>query len=442
MGDKQLKAEANRGRSFALSDGEIQPWVLTQQERNIFDRRFCEFPFPSNFASLSKRIFDKNTGSRLKGNDLHYLLSDVGMYCMTDSNLRFDQRRVIAKLCHLRKHLCRGRISYQQLQELEGELKETLAEFEAFFPFYAMTINTHMLLHLPEQIRRTGPVCHSWMYGTERHMGRLVDSVRSFKVVEESMARSAVMTELFEQVRLGDPEHYDPVFSRRNALQGADLNFVPLYAHSEQICIVRGRSETAALSLLEQRELVSYWRRLHGEFDDLLKRFEHEVESGGTESKEITQWAPAERPLTPTQAAMRYAPCKEGKMFLRAFRNAISLRSRRIDAKFSRTDCYFRAEHITMGLCYGQAEGFLQHQLYYRPDAPVTVFVKVHAWFRPLPPCDTSGLSRCKRVSEADDDASLWGSFCPAGDIAPVAISMMIESRENSSYFVFEFGRA
>ncbi len=92
-----------------------------------------------------------------------------------------------------------------------------LAEWEQYYPFYAATINMHLLLHLPDQIDRCGPVPFSWLYCVEREMGHPLDWLHSLKCAEESVVRNYSMMDMIEQYKVHNPDFAS--VTRRDALQ-------------------------------------------------------------------------------------------------------------------------------------------------------------------------------------------------------------------------------
>lgn len=438
------------------------PWCLSDAERTEFDRKFESFPFPQGFCSIAKRPFDG--ASYLKGNDMAYILSSVGVWCLATTELPLDQRRVLMRLCRLRTAICKAELSLVELAELGLEVQEALTEYELYFPFSVMTINCHMLLHLPDQIRRAGPVTTHWMYPIERVMGRLVDEVHSLKCAEESIVRNYLVSELMQHRRVGHHEFQSPLTRlARHGQDSGDLSLHPLFGQAEQVCSVHGKGVEVALSLQEQAEVLALWRKLDSELDSLFTRYEQEVKQGVTDSS-IQNWTPSTEPmLTDTQLIMRFAPLHTALQYCRAHRNAVQLRAEHVDRKFTRTNCCFQAVHHVLGDCVGIVDSFLVHRAYFHPDAPQSVFVRVASWCKPIANDADTGLPRCEQtlsngagvdrdVEDMDVDElpsaveSPWltTKLCAAGDIIPTPITLTLQSETAHArvYIVHSFGRA
>jgi hypothetical protein len=450
FGAKERETEFARGRFSELKDDEKAPapWHLTQDQCQDFDDRFSTFPFPAKFGSSPKKPFCDPASSALKANDYCHIISDIGVYCLGDEALGFDQRRVLQRLFRLLNRLTRSNLTVDGVLKLEGDLLECLAEFELFFPFFACTINFHLLVHFPSQLLRCGPApCH-WMYSMERECGRLVDSIHSFKCAEHSMARNYLITELIEHRRAGGLEYRSPIHRRLLwAHSGDAVSMLPLYLKQEAVCSLIGKSTLVKLSPSDQHELLLLWRQLDNQLDQLFCRYEAEVASGRA-SCPIVAWTPNDGgpALTPLEAVMRFAPCFHGKKYDRAYRNAMYLRAVSKDSKFQSTNCTFKARHPILGIVYGIVESFLYHQAFPHDDAPKSVFVKVTAWCKSLACHPDNGLQRCQPVlvkpSKSEDLPYFQSSYCCLGDCLPIPLSLVDVPKSNPpQYFAIKLGR-
>ena len=250
FGPKEESIEHSRGR-FLSTKEHRPPWQLSDAEQHEFDEKFSSFPFPDSFGSAPKKPFAD--ASRLKGNDYCHILSDIGIYALKGA-LGDEQRHVLQQLCRILHALTRTTLSMHALYVLEQELLETLAGWELHFPYYCCTINFHLLLHLPQQIRRCGPVPFWWMYSLERECGRLVDSIHSLKCAEESMVRNYLITEMIEHRRAGDSQ-YRSVLEHRHC--DGDPSMLPGYLQQEATCTVEGKCEEVSLTMAECDELLT-----------------------------------------------------------------------------------------------------------------------------------------------------------------------------------------
>ena len=67
---------------------------------------------------------------------------------------------------------------------------------------YAVSVNCHMALHIPELIQNWGPPISSWCFPYERHIGLLGDTNTSGKTVEEEIFRNFVVQHLISASRV------------------------------------------------------------------------------------------------------------------------------------------------------------------------------------------------------------------------------------------------
>jgi len=442
FGAKQLETEWARGRFLETKDFDI-PWHLSEAEQTEFDRRFSTFPCPAGFGSALKCPF--TDASRLKGNDFVHLLSSIGIFAL-GTFLPLDQRRVLQKLCRALHGLSRTALKLSELTVLEMELVETLTEWEIYFPFLSCTINIHLLLHLPSQIARSGPLPFTWMYSLEREAGRLVDAVYSLKCAEESIARNYVVTELVEHRRAARPEASSPIHRHFHAADG-DLTMLPLYLRTEPVCSLEGSGVAVQLSTTEQAKLLLLWRHRLSGLNELHLRYEEEVRMGVTEGP-IFAWLPSSgEPLTAEQEQMRFAPCFDGVSFVRAYRNHAYFRGVAHDVKRVTSNCCFKAVHPFHGQVFGILHSVLVHRAYPHPDAPVSVFAKAAAWCKPVVNDPETGLGRCKQfhvLPSSDSDMALFStSFCPFSACLPIPVTLIPQKEDENEtvFFVFEIGR-
>jgi hypothetical protein len=260
------------------------------------------------------------------------------------------------------------------------------------------------------------------------------------------MVRNYLVMELVEHRRAADP-HYKSLLLRRaqDHSEDGDLSMLPLYLQ-DAVCSLEGKGASVDLTNLERAELLELWRLLHPPLDVLFARYEEDVRTGRTNDP-IWTWHPLDGgpPLSDAEQQMRLAPCLQGAEFVRGFRNSTYLRSFRVDAKFARTNCCFKAFHHKHGLCYGVVDSLILHRAFRHASSPVSVFVKVGAWCRILSPDPNNGLTRCEQILDDPDPAHhpFASLFCPAGDILPFPVTFVAQSETEATriYYVFEFWR-
>ena len=330
------------------------------------------------------------------------------------------------------------------------ELLETLAELEFFFPYTMCTINLHYLVHLPVQILRCGPVFVYWMYPLERDAGRLVDSIKSMKVPEESLVRSYVLCEALERERAGDP-HYASSLHRRVFHRGGSQPLVaPLYLSHEAVYNLVGSCTKDNLEPNLFAELVQLWRHRDASIDSVWLRFEEDVLNGRYHG-DIRDWLPADGgpPLSERELDMRFTPSSEVALFRRGYLNDTYFRAYNIDRNRVRSNCCFKTYHPVHGVLYGVLDALLLHRAFPHASAPVTVVAQVATWLKPLSPDPDTNIPMALQLYTPDPSDPLhrfaFSKFCFFDNISPFNVSTLLahtaEDETFATHFVFEFSR-
>lgn len=73
------------------------------------------------------------------------------------------------------------------IKRLEKLLQDHHQLYAKIFGEYSVSVNYHMILHLPEQILNWGPPTAWWCFPYERRIGELSDTLTSGKSVEEQI---------------------------------------------------------------------------------------------------------------------------------------------------------------------------------------------------------------------------------------------------------------
>ena len=168
-------------------------------------------------------------------------------------------------------------------------------------------------------------------------------------------------------------------------------------------------------------------------------RYEAELTAGRTLDP-IVVWEPHDGPrLTELELKMRQAPYWRGESYLRGCRNTAYFRSVRVDQRLTRTNCCFKANHPSRGVCYGILDSFLVARAYADDSAPVSVFAKVAAWCDVLPRDDVTHLCRCAKLLHPPPEPE----FCPVLCIEPFPVTLCVASEADNAtiYNVFEMVR-
>lgn len=89
------------------------------------------------------------------------------LFCLKDT-LEKRCRDTLYLLFDCITDLCSEKISVEEVDLLEVKLNKVLPLLEMNFPTHLQNITTHILHHIPDGIRRYGPVYGTWMFVFER----------------------------------------------------------------------------------------------------------------------------------------------------------------------------------------------------------------------------------------------------------------------------------
>jgi hypothetical protein len=289
------------------------------------------------------------------------------------------------------------------------------------------------------------------MYSCEREYGRLVDTIQSHKVCEESIVRHYVLLEFIEHTKVAESVTYESAEHRSDvhARSPFDLTLAPLYLQHEQTCTLLGKSQESGVPDEACADVLALWRSVDPEIDSVFMRFEAEVKAGTTTAS-ISNWLPSAGPaLSAKEKAIRRTPAKVAHTYVRAMRNACYFRGVSADSNRARAHKWCKVRHPRLGECYGMLSGFFSHQAYLHADSPCAVFARVSTcWLEPIIDDPITGLKRCRsrRVRPQPDHADYkWFThrIVLVQDVLPVPITcvMQSETAEERTFFIFEFGR-
>ncbi len=138
------------------------PWTLKQHDLDAIDALVRSLKIPSGRI---QRPFRHN--SFVKSHDWILLGKGIGKFLIA-TKLPPPYSHWIVRFFDWITVATSATISPQMIDTLKVEIYHILAQMEVIFPMFMCTINFHLLVHLPETLRKFGPVqCHQ-MYAIER----------------------------------------------------------------------------------------------------------------------------------------------------------------------------------------------------------------------------------------------------------------------------------
>ena len=111
------------------------------------------------------------TDSRIKSSEWLQLQGELGTHLVCQ-HISLEHCGIIQRLFAWMQTILRYSQTYEQLDELEREIRDILANFKLQFPVFICSINFHFLLHIVDHVRDFGPVYSHWNFSAERHFGR------------------------------------------------------------------------------------------------------------------------------------------------------------------------------------------------------------------------------------------------------------------------------
>lgn len=165
LADGQAKSKKPRlGKS--QSNESTLPFMLTKDELSEADRRANSIHVPIDFG-LKPSPFISKPGS-LKSHDWKQIATQgILKFCLKNTLSERCRKTLFIVLDSL-TNLCHEHVSVEDIDQIEVDLNRALALLERDFPLSLANITTHILHHIPDGIRRYGPVYGTWMYVFER----------------------------------------------------------------------------------------------------------------------------------------------------------------------------------------------------------------------------------------------------------------------------------
>ncbi|KAK6115462.1 hypothetical protein DH2020_007731 [Rehmannia glutinosa] len=154
--------------------------------------------FPDGFGlNLRKNVIVGNSSSKitgLKSHDCHVILQRL-LPVRIRPFMKKEIVDTITKLSNFFKLICSRTLRVNDLKRASEEIVKILCKLEIIFPPAFFDVMVHLVMHLPEEAIRGGPVYLRWMYPIERFLGSLKKYVRNRARPEGSIAEAYVVNE-------------------------------------------------------------------------------------------------------------------------------------------------------------------------------------------------------------------------------------------------------
>ena len=153
--------------------------------KDVFQKRMNNMRLPYDVRRLSRAMVSKMSGRGRTAQQWKNFIITFARVCLWKhiSEDAFKLVRCLAEACEV------DPINENHVTFLETLLKHHRL-YARIFGQYFVSINYHMVLHLPEQIKNWGPATAWWCFPYERRIGELSDTQTSGKSVEEQIFTS------------------------------------------------------------------------------------------------------------------------------------------------------------------------------------------------------------------------------------------------------------
>ena len=173
------------------------PWVLSKEDKCIVRKVIREFKMPTgSMHSLKGAFTSRDELVGLKSHDWHKMLAFILPIAIRQcDSISEDVKKCVYGLGELTRWISSKEIHRSSIQEYKQKSLELLCRIEAAFPASFMDIQTHLLLHLADEVQAAGTVHSRWMFYLERFMKTLKGFVRQKARPEGSMAEGWLVHE-------------------------------------------------------------------------------------------------------------------------------------------------------------------------------------------------------------------------------------------------------
>ena len=165
---ERLWLRKNRtGKTFMPKAGYT---IHSRQKQEMFGNlKGVKFPigYAGNIGRCVREHDNSLTG--LKTHDCHVLLQRV-FPVLIRPYLQVEVVDVLIPLSKFFQRICAKELSLSNVDALEGDIVFILCKLERIFPPTFFDIMVHLMIHLPGQLKLTGPVQYTWCYPNERYV--------------------------------------------------------------------------------------------------------------------------------------------------------------------------------------------------------------------------------------------------------------------------------
>lgn len=165
------------------------PFVLSKEELEIAHNRVMSITIPYGIDWKQKKLFRRNGFSQIKSVEWkHALTCGIIKYCIKDL-IGDQQRSTLFELCDIIALVTSDTLSLNELDMIELGIHRVLSLLERDFPV-SLHVVFHLLHHVPQYLRRLGPVHGYHMFPMERFNSWIKQTVTSRRYPESIVLES------------------------------------------------------------------------------------------------------------------------------------------------------------------------------------------------------------------------------------------------------------
>ena len=170
------------GNAIIVRDGQF----IDANGREAFEARMDSMRLPYDVGRLPRTMLQKMSGRGITAQQWKNFIITFARVCLWN-NVSDDAYKMVCRLAEACEIVLRDPLKQSDVIRLEKLLKDHHKLYAKIFGEYSVSVNYHMVLHLPEQILNWGPPTAWWCFPYERRIGELSDTLTSGKSVEEQI---------------------------------------------------------------------------------------------------------------------------------------------------------------------------------------------------------------------------------------------------------------
>lgn len=159
---------------------------ITTNGRETLQERMNAMRLPYDVGRLPRTMLHKMSGRGITAQQWKNFIVTFARVCLW-KEVSEDAYKMVCTLAEACEIVLRDPLNQNDINHLEKLLQDHHQLYAKIFGEYSVSVNYHMVLHLPDQILNWGPPTAWWCFPFERRIGELSDTLTSGKSVEEQI---------------------------------------------------------------------------------------------------------------------------------------------------------------------------------------------------------------------------------------------------------------